>query len=234
LALSPFWTITAAVGFLLEACVIHAMQKTSRYRTYPLLFSYVILLFLTASVEAALLFGLPSLPANRKVYALYYWSNDAILQILIFAVMLSLIHRATEGFPRRWRWTVIPALIVTGILANSLYAIGSQPGVTRHMTVISRNLGFCTALLNAVLWAALMRNRRRSTELLLVSGGIGLQTTGKAIGHSLRALGTTSMLMGNLAVVLSHLLCLLIWWRTFRRPAPRPALIVSQAVSSDG
>ncbi len=233
MALSPFWTITAAFGFLLEACVIHAMQKTSRYRTYPLLFAYVVLLFLTASVEAALLFGLPSLPANRKVYALYYWSNDAILQILIFAVMLSLIHRATEGFQRRWRWTVIPAAIVAGIVAESVYAIGSQPGVTRHMTVISRNLSFCTAILNAVLWAALMRNRRRSTELLLVSGGIGLQTTGKAIGHSLRALGPSSTL-GNLALVLSHLLCLLIWWRTFRRPAPRPALIVSQAVSSDG
>jgi hypothetical protein len=97
------------------------------------------------------------------------------------------------------------------------------------MTVVSRDLSFCTALLNLVLWSALLRNRKRSVELLLVSGGIGLQTTAKAVGHSLRSLSLATKTPGNFIVVLGHLLCLFIWWRTFRRPAPRPANVVSEA-----
>lgn len=205
------------------------MQRTKRYSRYPLVFAYLVILLFATTVETALLYGMPAFSNNRKTYALYYWSNEAILQALIFIVMLSLIHQASEGFPKRWIWSTLPASVVLGIVAYSVYSVGTQSGITQHMTVVSRNLSFCTALLNLVLWSALLRNRRRSVELLMVSGGIGLQTTAKAIGHSLRSFSLATKTPGNVIVVLGHLLCLFIWWRTFRRPAARAASAVSQA-----
>jgi hypothetical protein len=229
LALSYFWSFTILLGVLLDIVVIAAMQRRKHYARYPLVFAYLVILLLTTTVESALLYGMPALAKNRKTYALYYWSNEVILQALIFIVMLSLIRRASEGFPKRWVWSVTPAGVVVGIVSYSVYSVGTQSGITQHMTVVSRDLSFCTALLNLVLWSALLRNRKRSVELLLVSGGIGLQTTAKALGHSLRSLSLATKTPGNFIVVLGHLLCLFIWWRTFRRSAPRPANVVSEA-----
>ena len=50
----------------------------------------------------------------------------------------------------------------------------------------------------------------------MVSGGMGIQMAGKAIGHSLRQLSRSAMMPGDLVIVLSHLLCLYIWWQAFR------------------
>jgi hypothetical protein len=228
LALS-FWLVTAVVGLFLNVAVIAAMQRTRRFSDYPLVLAYSVILLLTTTVEITLLFGLASVPADRKTYAVYYWSNEVILQTVIFGLMLSLIHRASRCFARGWLWCVIPTAVVVGVVTYSVYSVGAQPGITRHMTVVSRDLNFCTALLNVVLWSALLRNKRRSVELLMVSGGIGLYTTGKAIGHSVRSMSAAATTPGNVIVVVGHLLCLFIWWRTFRRPSARAANAVSQA-----
>jgi hypothetical protein len=57
----------------------------------------------------------------------------------------------------------------------------------------------------------------------MVSGGLGIQMAGKAIGHSLRQLSPLNPLAGDLVIVLSHLLCLYIWWHAFRRFDPEAA-----------
>ena len=93
------------------------------------------------------------------------------------------------------------------------------------MTRFSRNLGFLAVLLNLVLWAALLKHRRPDQTLLLVSGGMGIQMAGKAIGHALRQLSPSTVTAGNLVIVLSHLLCLYIWWQAFRKPSEQPVAI---------
>jgi uncharacterized membrane protein YsdA (DUF1294 family) len=92
------------------------------------------------------------------------------------------------------------------------------------MTQFSRNVGFLAVILNLVLWAALLKHRRPDQTLLMVSGGIGIQMAGKAIGHSLRQWRPT-VTTGDLVIVLSHLLCLYIWWQAFRKPSEEPAEI---------
>jgi uncharacterized membrane protein YsdA (DUF1294 family) len=90
------------------------------------------------------------------------------------------------------------------------------------MTQFSRNVGFLAVILNLILWAALLKRRRPDPTLLLLSGGMGIQMAGKAIGHSLRQLRLT-VTTGDLVIVLSHLLCLYIWWQAFRKPSRQPA-----------
>jgi hypothetical protein len=97
-----------------------------------------------------------------------------------------------------------------------------NPKIGHWMTNLSRNLGFLAVVLNLVLWAALIQFRRQDRVLLMVTGGMGIQMAGKAIGHSLRQLlYPRNPLAGDLIIVLSHMLCLYIWWPAFRRSGQR-------------
>jgi F0F1-type ATP synthase assembly protein I len=84
------------------------------------------------------------------------------------------------------------------------------------MTKLARNLSFCSVILNLALWAVLIKARHTDRRLLLISGGLGVQMAGKAIGHSLRQVSASTVLAGNLVYVLSHLACMYIWWQAFR------------------
>ena len=54
----------------------------------------------------------------------------------------------------------------------------------------------------------------------LTSGAANMEEAiilaGKAIGHSLRQISSSTVLAGELILVLSHLLCLYIWWQALR------------------
>ena len=52
------------------------------------------------------------------------------------------------------------------------------------MTPWTRDLNFCSAILDLALWALLIAAREKDHRLLLLSGGLGIQFTGEAIGES--------------------------------------------------
>ena len=212
----PFWTALAAVSSLLQLALIWRMQRGMWYRCYPLLFLYVVLAFLADVTMWATTLGISGFSASRKAYALYYWSGESVQQFLIFLIMLSFIRRAMEGVAgaSRWNW-ILASFSAVGVLGTLLSAPQGRSAAF-YMTFLSRNLSFCTALLNLALWSAVLRARKKSFQLLLVSGGIGFQTAGKAIGHSLRSLSSSTTIAGNLLVVLGHILCLVIWAYAFR------------------
>jgi len=91
------------------------------------------------------------------------------------------------------------------------------------MTVLSRDLSFGSAVLDLLLWFLLIAQPKKDPLLLLLSGGLGIQFTGAAIGQSLRQLSPHTEVAGNLILVLSDLVCLYVWWQTFRRRAAQPA-----------
>ena len=186
------------------------MQRGA-YKRYPLLFLYCIILFLSGIVEVAV--------RDSADYRIFYWINEAVLQILILAVMLSFLHRAMRQIPAR---RTVNMSLGIGIMLFSLYSLLTTEG-TRLYTGLARNLSFVSALMNLALWLALMRGGRKDTQLLLLSAGIGIQTTGKAIGHSLRFLfpSRSTVDAGNILIVAVHLLCLLTWLYAFR-PAFEP------------
>jgi hypothetical protein len=76
------------------------------------------------------------------------------------------------------------------------------------------------------LWALLIASRGMDHQLLLLSGGLGIQFTGEAIGTSIRqlALRTRSRAMsltGAVVILLADLAILYIWWQALRTAPAR-------------
>jgi len=210
---SGLWLVTFFLGAALQLWIIARMQRRS-WRRYPLLFVYCIVLFLSSIVEvAAFLNILSGWSTGTDAYERYYWTCEAILQMLILGVMLSLLYRAMRGHSGRW----VASLGLGGVA--TAYVLFSYLGAeeARRLTEAARNLSFASALLNLALWLALVRIGPLDRQLLLLSAGIGIQTTGKAIGHSLRYVSRDMVEAGNILIVAVHLLCLFIWWWAFSR-----------------
>ena len=68
-------------------------------------------------------------------------------------------------------------------------------------------------------------SRKSDRRLLLISGALGIQFTGEAIGEAIRSLSIPSMakaiaLTGSVVGMLADLACLYLWWQTFRSREP--------------
>ena len=204
------WLLLSGAGLALQFLLIRELAGRAM-RMFPVFTAYAVTLFLVSVVMVAALwnddlFG----SANR-----YYWALEAIIQILIFLVVISLIYGAMDRSEKR---VVVRRVLIGGALlfvCVSLY-FTRDPRPGRWMTQLSRNLGFLAVILNLVLWAVLIQSERADRTLLMVSGGMGIQMAGKAIGHSLRQFSRSAIVPGDLIIVLSHLLCLCIWWQAFR------------------
>jgi hypothetical protein len=71
------------------------------------------------------------------------------------------------------------------------------------------------------LWLILISSQRKDHQLLMITGGLGLQFTGEAIGQSFRQISQNHVslfILGNLIGGITHLLRLYVWREAFRRP----------------
>ena len=208
------WVATLLIGISLQILVIAALLRGA-YREFKILFVYIVALFLTTVVEAAAFFN----PQIWSHTSRYYWIADSIRQGLIYCVVIALTYRVMEN--SRSRSAIQRALVGGAILFTvlSLY-FTRDPRFGFWMARVGRNLGFCAVILNLVLWAVLIKYRQANRLLLLISGGLGIQMAGKAIGHSLRQFSqevhSLIQIAGDLIIVLSHIACLYIWWQAFR------------------
>ncbi|MDW8355962.1 MAG: hypothetical protein RMK57_15680 [Bryobacterales bacterium] len=182
---------------------------------------YVIAMLLASVAQAASFFSFGTPAGSPLHYAAYYWITDGILQVLVLGVVLSLVRRSAERRPAgivTSRALAASALIVALV---SFAAYGDRNLNTR-MSLVARNIGFLAVLANLVLWAFLIRRRHPDRTVLLLSGGLGVEMAGKAIGHSLRTLAPSLVTVGNLVIVISYLFGLYVWWQAFRHWQPDP------------
>ena len=213
----------AVVGLSLELLIVRALLRGA-YRQYPFVFAYTIANFLTTIIEMRLYIGtLRNEPRAEYWYQWYYWHDEGVLQLLIFAVVISLIYGATAH--SRARRIVLVGLIPGAVLfAGVSFLIHYQPRIVQigvWMTPWTRDLYVCSTILDLALWAILIGARKKNYQLLMLSGALGIQFTGEAIGGSLRNLATGSqshvwMLPGNVLIMLTNLAAMYIWWQTFR------------------
>ena len=220
------------IGLPLELLIIAALLRGG-YRRFPLVFAYTIADFLTTVVELPSGVGyIRSLPWAANAYAALYWFDETVLQVLVYAVVMSLIYQATGKL--RSRRIVRASLIAGAILfAGISFLVHRDPvlNVGSFMTPWTRDLNFCSAILDLALWALLIGSREKDHRLLLLSGGLGIQFTGDAIGTSIRqlALRTHSRAMsltGGVVMLLASLLFLYIWWQALRTaPARQPSTV---------
>jgi len=145
--------------------------------------------------------------------------DERIMQALLFLMVISLIYRATSDTrPRR---TLIALLLCGSILFALLsLAIHYSPELTtgKWMTRWTRDMNFCAAILDLILWATLIQARKKDHVLLMIAGALGLQFTANAIGQSLRDISHGTVDATSVVMVTANLTCLFIWWHAFRLP----------------
>lgn len=215
------WTIFF-VSMVLQAYVI-ALLRRGLYKEYPFALAYSIVLLVTSIAEAAALADVFSL--TKSAQRIFYYRNEAARQFLLFVVVVSLIERAMHSSPyRRYVRLGLAALAVLSVFV-SLTVHSQAPSFVLWMTQVTRDLSFGSVGLTLLLWSMLISSPIKDPRLLMVTGGLGMQFTGEAIGQSLRQIShhhASVLLVGNLLLSMAHLLRLYVWREAFRRTPTIP------------
>ena len=190
--MSPQNFIIQVVGWLiglpLEFLIVSALVR-GPYRLFPLVFIYASVNFVTTLVEIPTY--LEAFVSKNWTHAVkVYWINEWILQVLIFAVVLSLLDQATSASRGR-RTTRLGLVVGSIVIAGISFYVHYLPPPVKFglwMTPWTRDLNFCAAILDLALWMVLIASRTADRRLLLISGALGMQFTGEAIGEAIRYL----------------------------------------------
>ncbi len=227
-----FWIIGLGLQFLVVAALLEGA-----WREYRTAFFYSCLLVVCTIADIVMVST-----ASQRAYIYYYWTSEVVRQTGLYAVVVSLVSHAIPN--NRLRAALTRLLVSLAIIfwVGSLY-IHEVPQLSLWMSRVIRNLSFCSAIANLALWFVLLAAEKKDTRLLMITGGLGLQMTGDAIGQSLRQISKATIRVGDIVLVLTHFLCLYIWWRAFQeKPAPvsrilksgpKPELVVSRSPISD-
>jgi len=137
-------------------------------------------------------------------------------------VVISLIFRASAHLKSRRPLRVgcvAAAILFVGLSLWVHYDAHTTVGL--WMAPWTRDLNVGTTVLDLALWTMLLAQRKKDERLLLLSGALGIQFTGSAIGDSLRSLATRQhpwpSLLGGKLVVISSLIRVYMWARAFRQ-----------------
>jgi len=220
--------IQGLVWFWLQALVINRMLR-GYWRRFPLIFAFVLAEFLVAvaefpSVWTTLFYRTRDTLSWR---ALFYERGEVFLEFFTFVVVINLIFRATANLQSNKVLRVgcvVGAILFVGVS----FWIHYDPHVTAGLWITpwTRDLNVGTTVLDLALWTLLLAQRQKDSRLLLLSGALGIQFTGAAIGHSLRSLATRQhpwpSLIGGKLVLITVIIRVYLWARAFRT-APQPA-----------
>lgn len=219
-----FWLIALPLELLVIASLLRGA-----YRRFPLLLVYSVALFLTTMIEISVNQAYFSGTALAHSRATFYWVDEGIRQGLLFAVVISWAYLATGSLHSRNLVRV--ALIAGGVVvAGSSFLIhhhaqlAAGVGRWRWMTLWVRDIAFAAAIVDLAVWALLLAYRHKDSQLLLLTGALGIQFAGDAIGESLRfVLKSSTLGPGEVVEVFTSLATFWIWWQALRRPVSLPA-----------
>ena len=203
-------------------------------RKYALLFTYCLVQLVATVVEIFL-----SHEGGRRVtsalFIKVYWTDEIVIDSLLFLLVIVLTYRALEGKPQRAAiGKVLAGVVVIAAVAPFVVFYGRPLFKTSWFNGTAQFLNFGAALMNLALWTAMLANKRREPQLLAVSAGLGVLVTGAALGYGLRQFtmrGGNPRDLANLFKAVTYLTSMLIWCWAFR-PAPRKARIPPATVST--
>ena len=211
-----------AVGIPLLILAIAALLRGRGYRRYPVVFIYLLVSFAATLVNIPI--GTQSyFTHDVAIAAKVNWINSWILEVLIFATVLNLIDEAISI--SRWR-RILRVVLATGVLlfAGFDFWIQYLPPPVKFgvwLTAWIGHLSLLATVLDLALWMILIASRKGDGRLLLICGALGMQFTAEVIGAQIVgmsvprrsiALGTA----GAVVAVAGNLICLYVWWQTFR------------------
>lgn len=215
--------LALAVGLPLQVLVVAALLRGS-WRRFPLLLAFATVELVSSLVQApgALESMLGRHPPGLP-YWVTYWIGELITQLLLYAVVISLLYRAAERL-RAARAARVLLILAACLVVGGTFWANYNPALMRGvwLTPWFRDLNFTCALMDVVLWMSLIVTRGRDRQVLLLSGGLGVQFAGASVGESLRQMAMRSRshplaLTGGMIVVAANLFRLYAWWRALRQ-----------------
>ena len=210
--------LTFAVSLALQIFVIASLRRGA-YKEYPFVLVYCIVSLVTTVADAVVISDLVSM--SVPLQRVFFYRNAAIRQFLLFTVIVSLIDRAMLGKPYRARLRVFLMLAVFGSIILSYYIHSDTYRFSLLMTKVTRDLMFGSVGLTLLLWSTLIASKKKDDQLLMITGGLGLQFTLEAIGQSMRQLSQHRpyvLLAANVLLSVAHVMRLYVWREAFRRP----------------
>lgn len=226
-------------GMALQAIVV-LFLILGPFRKYALLLTYCVVQ-LAAVVAEILLSREGGREAGRMspLFIKVYWTDEIVIDSLLFLLVIVLTYRALEGKPQRAAiGKVLAGVVVVAALAPFVVFYNRPLFKTSWFNGTSQFLNFGAALMNLALWTAMLSNKRRDTQLLRVSAGLGVLVTGAALAYGLRQFtmgGGNARGLANLVKTVTYVTSMLIWCWAFR-PATRktrtPAAVGSPSVPS--
>jgi hypothetical protein len=218
-------------GLWLDVAILAELLRGQGKR-YPFLFLVVVADLLTTVAEAPVTLHL-MLARPHSILAEIYWIDEPIMQVLLYLLVISLVYRATYHWkPRR---TLLLGVVGCTLLFGGISLLvhfNVSADTAQWMTPWLRDLNFCAVILDLGLWGLLIGDRRKDYRLLMVTGALGVQFTGNAIGTALREIYHPLQGVTGYLIPCSNLACLYIWWRAFRMPdSATPPRSVSLAAS---
>jgi hypothetical protein len=216
--------VSWSVGLPLTLLVIAAMIR-GPYRQFPVLFLYVVTSF-ASTVAAMPLYVSYYLHTDQSMLVrMAQWSfwNDLVLEPLAYAVVINLIY-ASAAHVRSRRVVLMGTIGGATLIAGISFLIHFKPGLEHGvwLALWTRDLSFFSEILTLGLWGLLLSTRGRDPKLLLVTGGLGIQFTGEAIGDSVRSIAVQRhahnlSFTGSFITALADLTALYIFWHAFRK-----------------
>jgi hypothetical protein len=135
------------------------------------------------------LFDLRRTPPQRLLYSHLYWTNEVLVALLLFLVVVVLTHHVTPA--GRARSTIDRFLILAGAFVASLPFLALHPSFHpwpngRWFNGTVEILNFGAATMNLALWGALIGTRQRDPQLFKISAGLGVRLAGSALSYGIR------------------------------------------------
>lgn len=159
---------------------------------------------------------------KSALYRNIYWTEEIVWDLSMFLLVSVLIHRTLEGRPEREFARKVLIIVWVTALALPFLLFTSHPMFgTRWFNGASQVLNFGAAILNLVLWGALIATRNRDRLLMLVSAGLGINVAGAAIAWGVRQLALHTSFVNDVRnaadmfAQLTYLAGLAIWCYAF-------------------
>jgi hypothetical protein len=198
------------------------------WRRYPLLFVLVVVEVRMGVADAPRVLAVyQQVPDALRLRTGTYVVIDLVDQVLLFAVVLSLINRAAAYLQSRHliRAACVLGALLFGAVTYLIHHDPNSPLVMAWVTPWTRDLNVCTTILDLALWFLLLGRREKDRRLFLLSGGLGIEFSGSAIGDSLLSMAGPKKiywlaLSGGIILLAANLVRIYIWARAFRPAVP--------------
>jgi hypothetical protein len=223
--------VLEAISIAIQIALVFFLLRSSSFRRYPFLLVYLILQLAITGVEEYV-YRVYSL--SSAVYGKLYWTDEVILDLLLFLMVIVLTYRALESSPLRAGMGRLLGAVVVIVVTVPFVLFSARRFSTPWFDGTSQLLNFGAAIMNLGLWTALIGTKKRDPLLLTVSAGLGVAVTGAAIAFGLRRFTpptSTAQQLVNMFKTLTYLVSVAIWCWAFR-PAAQKNRIPPAAVSS--